>query len=163
MNRIRRVVPSPALAVAVLALVAALAGTAVAGPDATTSINKKRTKKISRLIAKKQVNKKFPVENEDLANPLYSAVVAASGNLVRGNGVSSSTRLATGLYETRFDTDLSGCSWVAQIGSPTGVPVASGEISTSLRSPGDSEGLLHIVNNSNGVVADKPFHVLVYC
>ena len=103
------------------------------------------------------------VDNDKLAHPTYSAVVAANGNLVRANGVDSSARLGQGLYETRFGTDLSQCTWVAQIGSPDGVPVASGEISTSLRSPGDSQGLLHIVNGSNGVVQDRPFHLLVYC
>jgi hypothetical protein len=49
--------PSPGILVAVLALVAALAGTAVAGTDATTSaINKKKVKS----IAAKQINKLAP-------------------------------------------------------------------------------------------------------
>jgi hypothetical protein len=49
--------PSPAIVVAVVALVAALAGTAVAGPDASTSaINKKKVKK----IASKQIKKLAP-------------------------------------------------------------------------------------------------------
>jgi len=47
--------PSPALLVAVVALVAALAGTAVGGV-AVTSLNKKETKKV-RKIAKKQAKK----------------------------------------------------------------------------------------------------------
>jgi hypothetical protein len=103
------------------------------------------------------------VSNSNLANPLYSAVVQANGNLVRTVGASSSQRLAQGLYEVRFDRDLSDCSWIGQIGSPDGNPVASGEVSTSLRSPNDSEALLLIVNGSNGVVADRPFHVFVQC
>jgi hypothetical protein len=49
--------PSPAIVIAILALVAALAGTALAGPDASTSaLNKKKVKK----IAKKQVKKLAP-------------------------------------------------------------------------------------------------------
>src|SRR5688572_6724407 len=48
MNQIRR--PSPAILVAVLAIVAALAGTAVAVPDTSTSaISKKVTKKLKKL------------------------------------------------------------------------------------------------------------------
>lgn len=63
--------PSPAIIVAVVALVAALAGTAVAGPGATTSaITKQKVKK----IAKKQVNKKFPIEAEDIGP---NAVIAS--------------------------------------------------------------------------------------
>jgi hypothetical protein len=103
------------------------------------------------------------VSNSKLTNPLYSAVIAANGNLVRSVGATSSSRLGTGLYEVRFDRDLSECSWIGQVGSPDGVPVASGEVSTSLRSPADSEALLLIVNNSAGVVADRPFHVFVHC
>lgn len=62
--------PSPAIVVAVVALVAALAGTAVAGPDAGTSaINKKKVKK----IVTKQIKKLAPdlsvasAENADQA------------------------------------------------------------------------------------------------
>jgi hypothetical protein len=53
-RRITERLPSPVLIVAVLALVAALTGTALAGPDASTSaISKKKVKK----IAKKQIKK----------------------------------------------------------------------------------------------------------
>jgi hypothetical protein len=53
--------PSPALLVAVLALVAALAGTAVAGHDASTSaLSKKKVKKIARKQAIKQINALVP-------------------------------------------------------------------------------------------------------
>jgi len=166
MTKLQAARPSPALVVAVIALVAALAGSAVAEVATTAKLDKKekkQTRKIAKKISKKQVEKQFPVSNDNLANPLFSAVVQQNGNLARGVGATSSERLATGLYQTRFDRDLSGCSWVAQVGSPDGVPVASGEVSTSLRSPADSEGLLHIVNGSNGVTQDRPFHVHVYC
>ena len=57
MGRIRDARPSPAIVVVALALLAALAGTAVAGPSATTSaISKKKVKK----IATKQINKLAP-------------------------------------------------------------------------------------------------------
>jgi hypothetical protein len=60
MRLISRSRPSPAFVVAVIALTAAFLGTAIAGPDATTSVSKKKTKK----IAKTQVNKLAP----DIAN-----------------------------------------------------------------------------------------------
>jgi hypothetical protein len=72
MTRLMRSRPSPALIVAVVALVAALAGTAVAAdPLASTSVSKKKTKK----IAKKQANKAvdafatatFPISGAELA------------------------------------------------------------------------------------------------
>ncbi len=53
--------PSAAIIVAVLAVVAALAGTAVAGPDTSTSaVSKKKVKKIARKQAIKQINALAP-------------------------------------------------------------------------------------------------------
>jgi hypothetical protein len=50
--------PSPAMIVAVVALSAALAGTAIAGPDAITSaITKSKVKKIAAKQAKKEIKK----------------------------------------------------------------------------------------------------------
>ena len=60
MRLISRWRPSPAFVVPVIALTAAFAGTAIAGPDVTTSVSKKKTKR----IAKNQVNKLAP----DIAN-----------------------------------------------------------------------------------------------
>jgi len=90
--------PSPAIIVAVVALVAALAGTAIADPVASTSaINKKKVKK----IAKKQINKLAPglhVASAESANTATTASEAAratnadlldgvdSASLLRGNG-----------------------------------------------------------------------------
>jgi len=68
--------PSPAIVIAALALVAAVAGTAFAGPEASTSaINKKKVKK----IATKQINKLAPdlsVASAQTANSAESANTA---------------------------------------------------------------------------------------
>jgi hypothetical protein len=55
MHRTKRARPSPAIIVAVLAPVAALAGTAVA-EQATTSVSKKKTKKIANNRANAQID-----------------------------------------------------------------------------------------------------------
>jgi hypothetical protein len=74
MRRIRPSGPSPALVVAVVALVAALAGTAVAADPLAkrgTTVTKQKVKRIAKKVAKKQVkkgiNKKFPIGASDLA------------------------------------------------------------------------------------------------
>ena len=58
--------PSPAIVIAVLALIAAVAGTAVAAdPGATTSaVSKKKVKK----IANKQINNRLPWGTDDIAD-----------------------------------------------------------------------------------------------
>jgi hypothetical protein len=69
---------SPAIPIAVLALVAALGGVAVAGP-ATTSVSKKKTKKIAKQEAKKQVNKQLPIEADNLADGAVTGSKIAAG------------------------------------------------------------------------------------
>jgi hypothetical protein len=72
---------SPTIIVAALALVAALAGTALAGPDADTSaINKKKVKK----IAKKQINKLAPGLSVASAQTANTASSAATSNRLDG-------------------------------------------------------------------------------
>ena len=61
MRRIKNSRPSPTIVIAVLALVAALAGTAVAGPDASTSALTKS--KVNKLI-----DKRFPVGTAGIAD-----------------------------------------------------------------------------------------------
>jgi hypothetical protein len=72
--------PWPAIVVAVVALVAAVAGTAVAGPSATTSaLTKAKVKK----IAKKQVNKLAPgIANDEITKraPGLSVASAVTAN-----------------------------------------------------------------------------------
>jgi hypothetical protein len=78
-NRVR---PSPALIVAVLALVVALAGTAMAAPDlATKKVTKSKVKKISKKQANKQIKKKAPglsVAHADTADQADNATNAES-------------------------------------------------------------------------------------
>jgi hypothetical protein len=70
MSRIFHLRPSPAIVVAVLALVAALAGTAIAGQGATTSaVTKAKVKK----VANKQINKRIPWKTQDIADNAITA------------------------------------------------------------------------------------------
>ena len=86
MSRIKRGRPSPGLVVGVVALVAALAGTAVAGPgpgatDAAqhklTKAQKKQVNKIAKKKGKKEakkLDKKFlPIEGKNLADGAVEA------------------------------------------------------------------------------------------
>jgi hypothetical protein len=67
MRRLRQARPRPAFVVAVAALIAALAGTAIASdPVATTSISKKKTKKIAKKQANKAVDAVLPLGASNL-------------------------------------------------------------------------------------------------
>ena len=85
MYRIKGTRPSPAILIAVLALIGAVAGTAVAGPVATTSKDKlskkekQQTKKIAKKKANQQIVKKAPgLSVASAANATNAAVMIIS-------------------------------------------------------------------------------------
>jgi hypothetical protein len=89
MRRMMRLRPSPAIVVAVLALIAGVAGTAVAGPSADTSAltKKKVRKQINKLapgIANAEIDKRFPVGTTGLADGAVTTPKLASGALSAG-------------------------------------------------------------------------------
>ena len=63
MMGVSRLNQSPAMIVAIVALIAALAGTAIADPGASTS---KITKSKVKKIANKQINKRLPIDAAEL-------------------------------------------------------------------------------------------------
>ena len=172
MSLIRRQRPSPATVIAILALVVAVGGTAVAesGPNANSSASAKKTakkalKKAERAQAKaKQANQnaKAAQLTADDATPL-TAVVAADGSVVRGSGVTSTNAKlgGNGLYTVEFDRELSECVWVAQIGNGDDTATIYGEMSTFLA--GSPNGIFVQTASSGGVLADRPFQLIVHC
>jgi hypothetical protein len=118
MSRITRR-PSPALFVAALALVAALAGTAIAGPEASTSVSKKKVKKIAKKEAKKQINKVLPLEAGDLADGSVErdkiADGAIDGSKVADDSIGS---------EKLSDIEVSGNSFI-QVSATNGANEAA--------------------------------------
>jgi hypothetical protein len=104
MRRIRPTRPSPAIVVAILALVAAVSGTAVAGSDVQSAVSKKSVKKTAKKQAKKQVEKATSF-----------AKVDANGGTLAARGVTSTSRTSPGDYLVVFDRDISGCAPVASI------------------------------------------------
>ena len=80
--------PSLVILVTVLALVAGVAGTAVAGPDASTSVGKKKTKRIAKKISKKLDNKQddrnFPVDSSKIGSEAVTSGKLAAGAVKAG-------------------------------------------------------------------------------
>jgi len=96
MRRVFKSRPSPAIVVAVVALVAALAGTAVAGPDASTSaVTKKKVKK----IANKEIDKRFPLGTAGLADSAVTTPKLGDGAVTTpklGDGAVTTPKLGDG-------------------------------------------------------------------
>ena len=123
MTRFKPMVPSPALLVAAAALVAALVGTAVAGP-VEISLNKrekKQTRKIATKVAKKQANRlitrrssNLSVKSAESADTAGFATNALNAGALEGKGAAafvpadklvtsgSAVKLAVGETKTIF-------------------------------------------------------------
>ncbi len=88
MGRIVRSRPSPALIIAVLALVAGVTGAAIARPQAAKPVTKSKVKR----IANKQIDKRFPLVENSQTFPVPSGGAAAQtvscgpGETVVGGG-----------------------------------------------------------------------------
>ncbi len=101
-----------------------------------------------------------------LGMAIMAAGVEANGTLNRGSGAVSSIRdgaAGTGRYLVHFDRDILDCHYYGTIGEPTqGGFAFSGFITVNI-DEFTSNGLFIQTANFNGALADKAFHVMVFC
>jgi hypothetical protein len=155
--------PSPATVLAFIALSVALAGSA-------TAIQGSRGIKADDLatgsVGKRAIRAGGVGQSElggTSANGLRLwAVIDTDGSLVRGDGVSSSTRASTGAYHIVFTRNVRSCAYLATIGR-TGAEVAEpGEIGTG-GLPETVRGIWVRTRDSGGDLSDRSFHVAINC
>jgi hypothetical protein len=179
MTRFRRFIPSPAMAVALLALFMAMGGSAYALVITSGSIKNNTIKSVdvrNHSLLGKDVRASGvggrAIKESSLATVPSAfiahgsarfSVVNAGGQQVRGRGTTSAARTAEGRYQVIFDADVRGCGYYATIGGPTAAaPPDNGQITLS--------GLASNINGvdirttgAGGNDANKPFHLVVLC
>ena len=168
MSRIKRTRPSPAIVIAVLALVAALAGTAFAGPgpgatDAAqhklTSAQKKQVNKIAKKKGKKEakkLDKKFlPIEAENLADGAVEASKLGSIEV----RTSSTTILDANIAATTASCQT-GEKVLGGGGRFDNGPIAAEHTATQLNYPTDNGWRAGGVNDSG---VDQPYTAYAVC
>ncbi|MGI9556958.1 MAG: hypothetical protein ACR2N5_03350 [Solirubrobacterales bacterium] len=188
MSRLKSRRPSASMIVAVIALVAAMAGGAYAqGNLPANSVGSKQLKKkavktnnlngkavTSGKIKSKSIgsgkvkseaiktNKIAPqaVTNSTLAHPVYWAYVTSGGGLDKANGATNAAVIGTGHREVSFETDVSGCIYLA---TPT-YQSAGREIAANL-DPADSTKVQVRIRTSSGTTtnSNSSFNLGVYC
>ncbi len=103
------------------------------------------------------------VTNSKLANPIYRAVVRATGALNRGNA-SSSERTDTGRYRVEFPEDVAACTFVAQQGDGG---TAVGDNNKGFAAAGLVSGNVNAVQvatwSMDGTLTNRDFHLTVTC
>jgi hypothetical protein len=179
MTRFRRLIPSPSMAVALLALFLAVSGSAYALVVTSGSI-KNNTIRTSDVRNGGLLGKDFrkdgvgdgAIKESTLATvpsafvahgSTHFAVVNAGGQQVRARGTTSSARTAEGRYQVIFDLDVRGCAYYATVGGRTAAaPPGSGEISVSALAA-NVNGVDVRTGDQNGNDENRPFHLLVLC
>jgi hypothetical protein len=180
MGRIRRFLPSPAMVVAVIALVMSLSGGAYALVITGKSIkNGSITNKDvrNRTLTGNDMRKDSvgggaideatlgPVPSAFLAaGASRFAVVNAGGQAVRGRDVSSAARTSEGRYQVIFNGDVRNCAYYATVGDESAsAPPQNGQISVSSLGSNVNGVAVRTENGTNGTELDRPFHLLVMC
>ncbi len=177
----RRLVPSPAMVVALTALFLALGGSAYAALVITgKSIrnNTITTKDIRNgTIRTKDVKpdslggvsiKESALGTVPSAGISYGsarfAVVTGSGVLARGRSVSSVARTSAGRYQVIFAGDVRGCAYFATVGDAGAAPLNQGAQVTTASLASNVNGVVVRTYGPNGTAGgDRPFHLIVTC
>jgi hypothetical protein len=162
--------PSPALIVAVIALVAALAGTAVAADPSTRKITKSKVK----TIAVKQINKAAPdlaVASADTAgsadNVLWAVVANGAGAndaaLARaGQDGTTVSEPASPAVNVDFGRAVTECAWIATKGAVANATPLAGEITTEGVAANPNAVQVR-TRTSAGLAVQDSFHVQLIC
>jgi hypothetical protein len=175
---LRRLLPSPAMVVAVIALFVSLGG--VSYGLATGAIDSREIKNNSvrsrdvrnlsltgRDMGADRVGGGAVKESSLGTVPSADGVarfasVTSAGVLARGRNVSSVARTSDGRYQVIFNRDVRNCAFFATLADAGAAAPPQGEISTSALSS-NVNGVGVRTENSNGAAANRAFHLMVPC
>jgi hypothetical protein len=177
MSRKRKFLPSPAMAVALIALFVALGGGAYAaivvtgGNVKNGSLTGVDFKKRSLHGSKLRVDSVGgDVVKESTLGPVqalaHQAVVTGAGVLARGRGVSSVVRTAAGRYQVVFDRDVRGCVYTATVGDVGAAGPGTGTASVASNAVNaNAVNVRTVTYNASGNPVDenRAFHLSVSC
>ncbi len=177
MSRKRKFLPSPAMAVALLALFVALGGGAYAAivvtgknvknGSLTGSDFKKHSLHGSKLKADSIGGGSIKESSLGPVQALaHQAVVTGAGVFARGRGVSSAVRTGAGRYTVVFDRDVRGCVYVATVGDVSAAGPGTGTASVgSNPTNANAVDVRTVTYNAGGNPVDenRAFHLLVSC
>ena len=179
MRHIMRFRPSPAFVLAFIALSVALGGTATAlrGIDSVTKDDIRRgavgksearadsigkAEIIEEVITGAQVTESSLQGVASAAGLTHFAVVDDNGAPVRSRNVTGSVRTGEGTYTVAFNRTVGTCAYLASLGRVSTGGGQAGEISTTLI-PGVTSALRVRTRNSDGIPADREFHIALVC
>jgi hypothetical protein len=186
----RRLLPSPAMVVALVALVMSLGGSAyalvitgkqirnntVTGKDVrnrsltgrdvrnrSLTGNDVRRDKLGGASIKEASLGPVPAAFLAHGGARY-AVVSAGGQLARGRDISSVARTGAGRYQVIFNASIRDCAYFATVGDPSAaVPPQNSQVTVSSLASHVNGVAVRTENGNNSAQADRPFHLIVMC
>ena len=177
----RRFLPSPAMVVAVVALVVSLSGSAYAAFVITGKNIKNGT--VTGKDIRNHSLRGSDVRHDSIgggsikesslgavpisfltAGAARFAVVNGAGQAVRGRDISSVARTSEGRYQVIFNGNVRNCSYFATIGDVSAsAPPSHSEISVSSLGSNVNGVAIRTQNGGNGNQLNRPFHLVVLC
>ena len=155
MRRLRQARPSPALIVAILALVAAVGGTAVAQQATTSQVTKKKVKKISKKQAKKYFDAN--IGNASVANA-ETADTATNAGTGRSTFKDGATQVPAPSTTTVLSLDVPAGSYLF-IAKGALAKAGNTLISCTTTAGADSDtSLSHIAADANNTIVNTVVH-----
>jgi len=165
--------PSPAMVVAIVALIAALAGTAYAAQNINGGAIKKQTIGGGKLKHKTltgfqiNTNKLGTVPSARRASHTYWAVVnnpPSPGNaaLARASDAGISASEGGGAVTVAFPVNVSGCANVSSRNNAGTTPPGAGTAQTNT-SPANANSIEVRTRDAKGGPEDADFHLIVVC
>lgn len=173
MNMLKKRRPSPAMVVALIALVAALAGTAYAAQTINGGAIKKQTIGAGKLKKKTltgyqiNTNKLGVVPSAQRATHTYWAVAnnppsPGNANLSRASDTGISVIEGGGAVSVVFPIDVSGCANVAARNN-AGTTVPGPGTAQTNASPANPNAVEVHTRDEKGANTDADFHLVVVC
>jgi hypothetical protein len=177
----RRFLPSPAMVVAVVALVASLSGSAYAAFVITGKSIKNGT--VTGKDIRNHSLRGSDIRHDSIGGGSIKestlgtvpgafltvgaarfAVVNANGQAVRGRDISSAARTEEGRYQVIFNGNVRNCAYYATIGGiSAATPPSHSEISVSSLGSNVNGVAVRTQNGGNGAQLDRSFHLIVMC
>lgn len=96
---------------------------------------------------------------------MLSALVDDDATVIRGSGVVSATSDGpnTGRYRVVFNRDVTGCVYVANVGSISSNTVPDTGTAATVALFNNAKGVFVQTRNGTGTAADRAFMLIVFC
>ncbi len=169
MRKLNRILPSPAMVVACIALFVAMGGSAYALGTGVIDGREVKNYSLTGKDVKKDGIGGVTVKEDRLgtvpsAESLsHSATVTSAGQAVRSKGITSAVRVGPGRYQVTFNRNIQTCTSVASVGDPSAAGPPNGSATTALLATNANTVQVRTEDGNTGQAENRGFSLIVSC